>query len=76
MAPTTDVPPSSLQTTREQEAYKEKSRKCQAWEKAYGNLRSQVSIACFLVLSNCLVMMACPPMGTPISLTANTESCG
>lgn len=25
-----------------QEAYKEKSRKCQAWEKAYGNLRSQV----------------------------------
>ncbi|CAN0427553.1 unnamed protein product [Ascophyllum nodosum] len=26
-----------------QEAYKEKSRKCQAWEKAYGNLRSQVT---------------------------------
>ncbi|CAM9486053.1 unnamed protein product [Choristocarpus tenellus] len=26
-----------------QEAYKEKSRKCQAWEKAYGNLRNQVS---------------------------------
>ncbi|CAN0209986.1 unnamed protein product [Pylaiella littoralis] len=25
-----------------QEAYKEKSRKCQAWEKAYGNLRSQM----------------------------------
>eukprot|EP00903_Cladosiphon_okamuranus_P019221 g17675.t1 len=25
-----------------QEAYKEKSRKCSAWEKAYGNLRSQM----------------------------------
>lgn len=26
-----------------QEAYKEKGRKCLAWEKAYGNLRAQVT---------------------------------
>lgn len=34
---------------RLQVSYKEKSRKCQAWEKAYGNLRSQVRVVSVLL---------------------------
>lgn len=35
--------PQRTATPHEKEAYKEKSRKCQAWEKAYGHLRAQVT---------------------------------